>query len=184
MRLFSPQHYFKQEKSGNFKIDAEGCIFTFASGKTLTFTYAEGSNLPIALATKRNEISKANFAGKAYLAAASSGKLNVSTAQEELLFCHGILGHYDVVDTHRLMVGKIVDNEPLLLPKHHGVSTCNIPLCRSCLREKGRRTSLESSIGFPTVEHTAVIKGGDILLGDCGSTDQFECRVKDRLPNS
>ena len=115
----------------------------FCIRKTLTFTYAEGSNLPIALATKRNEISKSNFAGKAYLVAASSGKLNISKAQEELLLWHGILGHYDVADTQRLMVGKGVDNEPLLLPKHPGVSTCNISLCRSCLRGKGRRTSLE-----------------------------------------
>ena len=74
--------------------------------KTLTLTYAEGSNLPIALATNRNEISKASFAGNAYLAPASSGKLNISQAQEELLLWHGILGHYDVADTQRLMIGK------------------------------------------------------------------------------
>ena len=34
VRLFSSQHYFQQKKSGNFKIDAEGCVFTFASGET------------------------------------------------------------------------------------------------------------------------------------------------------
>ena len=37
VRLFIPQHYFQQEKSGSFKIDAQGCVFTFESGKTLTF---------------------------------------------------------------------------------------------------------------------------------------------------
>ena len=142
VRLFSPQHYFQQEKSGNFKIDANGCVFTFASGKTLSFTYAQGSNLPIALATKRNDISKADFAGKAYLVAASSGKLNISKAQEELLLWHGILGHYDIADIQRLMVGKGIDDTPVLLPKHSGASTCSIPLCRSCLRGNGRRTSL------------------------------------------
>ena len=117
-------------------------VFTFASGKTLTFTYAQGSNLPIALATKRNDISKANFSGKAYLVAASSGQLNISKAQEELLLWYRILGHYDIADTQRLMVGKGLDETPLLLLKYSGASTCSIPLCNLCLREKGRRTSL------------------------------------------
>ena len=184
VRLFSPQHYFKQEKSGSFKIDTDGCVFTFASHKTLTFIYSKESHLPIALATKRNDISKATFSGKAYLTAASSGKLNISRAQEELLLWHGILGHHDIADTQRLMVGKGMNDVPLLLPKHAGVSTCNIPLCRSCLRGKGRRTSLESSIGSPTVEHADVIKEGHLLPGDCISTDQYECRVKGRLPNT
>ena len=82
VRLFIPQHYFQQEMSVNFKIDTDGCVFTFSSGKTLKFTCTQGSNLLIALTTKRNNISKANFAGKAYLVAASSGKLNTSRAQE------------------------------------------------------------------------------------------------------
>ena len=99
MRLFSPQHYFKQEKGGSFKIDGDGCVFTFASKKALTFTYSKDSHLPIALATKRNEISKITFAGMAYLTAANSGRLNVSKAQEELLLWHGILGYYDIADT-------------------------------------------------------------------------------------
>ena len=82
------------------------------------------------------------------------------------------------------MVGKRADNELLLLPKNPGVSICTIRLCRSYIRGKGRRTSLQSSIGSPMVEHADVIKEGDILPGDCVSTDQFECRVKGRLPNS
>ena len=31
VRLFSPQQYFRQEKGGSFKIDGDGCVFTFAS---------------------------------------------------------------------------------------------------------------------------------------------------------
>jgi hypothetical protein len=38
---------------GSFSMDDKGCVFTFASGKTLTFEYAEGLNLPIALATQK-----------------------------------------------------------------------------------------------------------------------------------
>jgi hypothetical protein len=82
------------------------------------------------------------------------------------------------------MVGKGIENEPLLIPKLPGVSTCTIPLCRSCLRGKGKRTSLQNRIGSPNVEHTEVIKNEHLLHGDCISTDQYECRVKGRLPNS
>ena len=85
VRLFSPQHYFKQEKGGSFKIDGDGYVFTFASEKALTFNYSKDSYFPIALATKRNEISKTTFAGKDYLTAASSCRLNLSKVQEELL---------------------------------------------------------------------------------------------------
>ena len=129
VRLFSPQHYFKKEKGGSFMIDRDGCVFTFSSKKTLSFTYSKDSCLPIALATKRSEVSKANFAGKAYITAASSGKLNISKAQEELLLWHGILGHYDIAETQRLMVGKGIEDVPLILPKYSGLSTCNVPLC-------------------------------------------------------
>ena len=183
MRLFSPQHYFKQEKGGSFKIDGDGCVFTFASNKRISCTYSKESNLPIALETKRNAIIKSKFAGKAYILAASSGRLNISKAQEELLILHGILGHYEIAETQRLMMGKVIDAVPLLLPKHPGVATCNFPLCRSRLRGKGRRTSLNSSIGSPTVEHADVIKQNHLQPGDCVSTDQYECRVKGRLSN-
>ena len=58
------------------------------------------------------------------------------------------------------------------------------PLYKSCLRGKGRRTSLQSIIGSQMVEHADVIKEGSLLSGDCVSTDQFERRIKVRLPNS
>ena len=158
VRLFNLQHYFKREKSGRFQIDRDGCVFTFASQKTLTFNHSKDLHLPTALATKRNEVNKATFAGKAFLTAASSGRLNVSNAQEELILWHGILGHHDIAETQRLMIGKDVDNVPAILPKHPGVSTCSISLCRLCLRGKGGRKYLESSTGSPTVEHADVIK--------------------------
>ena len=66
-------------------MDNKRCAFTFASGRILAFKYAEGSNLPIAIATQKAEVSKDRFAGKAYALSVSSGKLNLSKAQEELL---------------------------------------------------------------------------------------------------
>ena len=49
---------------------------------------------------------------------------------------------------------------------------------------KGIRTGSKTTIVKVNVEHSDVIKDGDLLPGDCVSTDQFECRVKGRLPGS
>ena len=54
VRLFSPQHYFKQEKGGSFKINGYGYVFTFASNKRISFTYSKEFCLLMDLATKRN----------------------------------------------------------------------------------------------------------------------------------
>ena len=40
VRLFSPQSYFIQESAGWFSLDKDGSVFTFTSGKTLTFKYS------------------------------------------------------------------------------------------------------------------------------------------------
>ena len=41
-----------------------------------------------------------------------------------------------------------------------------------------------SKISNPSSDHTDVIKGNDLQPGDCASTDQYECRVKERLHNT
>ena len=39
-------------------------------------------------------------------------------------------------------------------------------------------------MSVPDPEHADVIKDGDLLPGDTVSTDQYECRVRGRLPNT
>ena len=46
------------------------------------------------------------------------------------------------------------------------------------------RTGLKNSKGVLNEEHTHVVKEGDLLPGDCVSTDQFEYRVKGSFPAS
>ena len=74
--------------------------------------------------------------------------------------------------------------EPILCPAISTTMSCSIPLCRSCLRGKGKVRSLHSSKVTPNKDHTDVIKQGHLQPGDCVSTDQFECRIKGRLPSS
>ena len=62
--VFSPQHYFKQEKGGGFRMDDKGCVFTFLSGKTLTFKYADGSNLPTTLSTQKRRLASPHLQGR------------------------------------------------------------------------------------------------------------------------
>ena len=80
-----------------------GCVFTFVSGKTLTFEYSSGSLLPIANALSKPVLTPSGFYNTTNWAGASTGKLNISKAQEELLLWHGILGHYDISATQSLM---------------------------------------------------------------------------------
>ena len=63
-------------------------------------------------------------------------------------------------------------------------ATCSLPLCKSCLSGKGRQHGLNSAEGTVNEDHDNVIKDGDLLPGDCVYTDQYECRVKGRLPGS
>ena len=110
--------------------------------ETLTFKHAEAYNLHVAIATQKSEVRKATFAGKACLVAASSGKLNLSKAQEEFLLWCRALGYYDISETQKLLAGEGMENQPLLIAKLPGVSVWNAPLCRSCLRGKGKINSL------------------------------------------
>ena len=77
VRLFSPQAYFIQENGGSFSMDKEGTLFSFANGGTLTFKYAN-SSLPIAYTSIVKPPSSIGYL-------ASTGRTNISKAQEELL---------------------------------------------------------------------------------------------------
>ena len=101
----------------------------------------------------------------------STGRLNISMAQEELLLWHSILGHYNMYNNQKLMTAT-------------GISRYSLPLYTSCLRGKGRATFVKSTTELLNPEQFDVIKYGDLLPGDTVSIDQYECRVKGRLPNS
>ena len=77
-----------------------------------------------------------------------------------------------------------VDNEPLLRPKDPGAETCSIHLCTACLREKGGTTPTYSKISTPDPDHADVIKENDLFPGDAVSTDQYECKIRGKLPNT
>ena len=92
--LLSPQSYFQQEKlqgnsQGSFKVTVEGFIFTFSSGKTLTFIYDDKSSLPI---VKTQPTGHNPFSFTA-LAPLPSNRLNESKAQEGLLIWYNVFVH-------------------------------------------------------------------------------------------
>ena len=82
------------------------------------------------------------------------------------------------------MAASGVNIEPVLCPKEPGIKTCTLPLCVACLKGKGKVTSLPSTVEGPNLSHFEVIKDVDLLPGSRVSTDQYECRVKGRLPNT
>ena len=68
--------------------------------------------------------------------------------------------------------------------KEPGASTCTIPFCTSYLRGKGGIILIDSKSFILNPDHSDVIKEGDLMPGDTVSTDQYEYRVKGRLPNT
>ena len=153
-------------------MNVDGSIFSFVNEATLSFRCNQRSSLPIDIATRP----KKRY-GWGFLAPEPSGRLNVSKAMEELLYCHNICGHYDIGKTQRLNKIRVDDLEPMIVSKSHGVASCNIPLYRSCLYGKGRLTYMHKATSKPTVEHSNIIKEDDLLSGDCVSTDQHKCII-------
>ena len=100
----------------------------------------------------------------------------MSKNQKELLLWKSILGHFDVRNTQNLIRGGII---PTKLP---GARTYDIPMCRVCVVGKYKRVGITKSKYIINPEHTDVIKQEDLLPGERVSMDQFECRIKGRLP--
>ena len=97
-------------------MNKEGAIFKFVTGGNLTFEYSAGSSLPIAKAN-----SSQKFTPTGYLS--STGRNNMSKAQEELLLWHSVLGHYSITNTQTMMSAKGLEEKPVLTPKVPGTST-------------------------------------------------------------
>ena len=106
VRLFSPQAYFIQKNDSSFSMDKDEILFHFINGGTLTFRHAS-SSLPIAY----DSIVKTPNASE-YLA--STGRTNITKAQEELLLWHFILVHYNIQNTQQLITSSGVETEPIL----------------------------------------------------------------------
>ena len=97
---------------------------------------------------------------------------------------HATLGHYNIAHIQRLMSASGVKAKPILCLREPGIQTRSLPLCVSFLREKGRSTSVASTTGITNAEHFDIIKDGHLAPGDIVSLNQYECRVKGRLPNT
>ena len=63
-------------------LNAKGGVFTFISGKTLTFEYSSGSLLPIANAVRKPELAARGFYNATKWAGESTDNLNISKLQE------------------------------------------------------------------------------------------------------
>ena len=113
-----------------------------------------------------------------------SSRLNVSNEQEELLYWHNIFGHYDTHRNQSLFkpVGENIN--PVIIPKIPATKTYSVPICTSCILCKGILISIQDKISTPNIKRSDVIRNSDLIPGDCVITDQYECRVKGRLPNT
>ena len=88
------------------------------------------------------------------------------------------MGHYDIRNIQKIMPTKGLDTKPILIPTQPGTATYIIPLYHAFLRRSARQILLHSTHVTHNVEHSEVIKEGDLLPEKCISTDQYECRIK------
>lgn len=63
-----------------------------------------------------------------------------------------------------------------------GAATCDLPLCRSYLSRKAKCVGLKTTKQVPNKDYFDVIKINDLVPGDRVSTDQYKCRIKEKLP--
>ena len=131
--------------------------FHFKRWGALTFKYND-SSLPKAICSISELLSLVGYL-------ASTGKKNISKAQEELLMWRATLGHYNITNTQKIMGASGVDTEPILCPKEADIKSCTLPLCVACLKGKGKATSVPSTTESPNPSHFEVIKDGDLLPG-------------------
>ena len=96
-------------------------VFKFVTGSTLSFEYSYISTLPVNEASTPSRDILEGFL-------LSTGRKNLSKAQEELLLRLSVLGHYNIANTQTLMRAKVLEEELILIPKELGTHTCNIPL--------------------------------------------------------
>ena len=80
-------------------MNAKSSCFKFVNGSTLTFQYSSRTRLPIAIATTQNN--KGHLWGLAAHINAG-GRLDISNAQEELLYWHNIFGRCNIRETQKI----------------------------------------------------------------------------------
>jgi len=99
IRLFSPQAYFNENKSGSFVMDSTGRVLTLPNQLSLYFDYHKGNNLRMATSVPSDMVAAVCMAFDAFTSQDVSSSLveehnqNLSQAQKELLQWHWKLGH-------------------------------------------------------------------------------------------
>ena len=114
---------------------------------------------------------------------------NLTAAQRELLLWHWKLG-IGMQRIQAMMRDQIFQDElgrtqchpPIIKAKSPSTSSCQIPLCQSCLLARSRRRSPEVKRSQVNRDSEGAISRGMVEVGDFVSTDQFICKTPGRLP--
>ena len=139
VRLFSPQHYFQMNDGrGKLTVDFSECILELANGETLTFSHDRFNNLPITWQSN-DSIGLSNLTAPLSKGSSVSNVLNtqntqnITQAQQELLGWHWKLAHASMSRVQQLMKTDQYSKLPVLKIKNPKATSCNHPLCASCL---------------------------------------------------
>ena len=198
IRLFSPQNYFQETKSGKGEFDHESLTFTTANGHRLQFPYHPGSNLPLMYVDW--DVPQAGLSATHYQFLESETAFetttqllqdnhNLSPPAKELLLWHNRLGHagfrwiQSLMRVQKQNIGEQAD-PPLIPTVISNTPNCALPRCAACQLGKQHRRTPKSARTLAVPDQEMAIRREDLNPGDCVSIDQYSCYIPGRLPHT
>lgn len=200
VRLFSPQHYFRNSKSGNVILDNTTTYFKcHDKSAPIEFPYHSDNGLPVIMKdlTSTPSLLSSIFPFSVFNATIMhSDNSNLTAAQKELLHWHHRLGHVNMrwiqqllrtrnwIGSHFNQYGVEVTESSSFLPSSNPkVTSCPQSLCTACVLAKSSRKSSRSRITSANANIPG-LKTNHLFPGQVVSIDQYESTVRGRLPNT
>jgi hypothetical protein len=188
MRLFSPVSYFRHHQNqGSFSINAIAATLVLANGSVVPLPDYKMSLLPIAHAHLERERGQTQHHQSAFprfnvpttpASLADPMNSNVTAEEKELLTIHWRLGHPGFQLIQKLIQQKCIHT------RLSGAGKCRPPTCSACLLAKMTRKGADVSHEVKDPKKEMSLKRDDLKPGDCVSIDQYESRIRGRLPTS
>ena len=136
IKLFSPQAYINENKSGSFTMDPNGTVLTLPNQFSFCFEYHKGNNLPMATTISSDMVAKVSMSFDSFTRQDMSNSLveeynrNHTQAQKELIQWHWKFGHCGFQQIQTLLHSSN-SQDSIIMTKYKASSSCPIPLCAS-----------------------------------------------------
>jgi hypothetical protein len=179
VRLFSPQAYMLDPTSSctEFRINVPAATLSWNHGlHTLTIPYDDATTLPF-MRAYRNPVKSAE-AMAAQFSVTDAMNQNLGHGQKDLLKWHTRLGHLGFAWI------KWLARSGFLGPLGSRMNACEAPLCASCQLGRAHKRPTGSKLEKKHPGAGDKMKAGVLFPGQAIATDQYETRIRGRIPGS